>query len=144
MSATATGPGAPPAGIPASIQVIIASMTPQEASEASRPEEILASVLHGLALATPDPAGRLAMARYLAARNPRFGIHPDSLTPDDLTDQALAAHTASVLALKRLLDARARTAALAPFGAAPGGPAAEASGIGRHISNFDLASALEL
>jgi hypothetical protein len=134
-------------------------LAPGQLMAASQAQDKLAAILHGLALATPDPRQRLAMAQHIAARNPQFGIHPDSLTPEDLTNQGIAGHIASILAAKQQIDSGARAAAATQAPAAapdprsqpaqpPSPPAASPppphSGALRQISNSDLRKALGL
>jgi hypothetical protein len=115
--ATSVGGRADPREVQ-SIQDHIAAMSPSQRQAASQAQEQFATILNGLKLQTTDPRQRLAMAQHLAGLHPEFGIDPNAISPDDVTDQGIAGHVAAALFLKSQLDA-------APAGersALPGSP----------------------
>jgi hypothetical protein len=129
---------------PASIQDHIASMSGDQRLAAGRAQEQFAAILNGLKLQTTDPAERLAMARHLAGLHPEFGIDPNTITTDDVSDQGLARHVATALGLKgQLEDANARQQAggVAPWGPVQGA-ATSYSSPSHALSDDDLIAAL--
>ena len=70
--------------------------------QASRRVEQLAAVLNGLGGASPNPNVRLSMAQHLAATTGL--MDPAKITLDDVTDQGIAAHIASVNSIERALQ----------------------------------------
>jgi hypothetical protein len=131
---------------PPTVQDQIASMSGGQRLAASRAQEQFAAILNGLKLQTTDPAERLAMARHLAGLHPEFGIEPNAITADDVSDQGLARHVAMALGLKGQLEdanARQQVGGAAAWEAVQGAAPTNSSP-GHALSDDDLIAALRI
>ena len=84
----------------AHVRTQIAGMNAPQHAAATRTQDQVAAILHGLLLKSPDPEVRLSMARHIAGLHPELGIAPQAITRADVTDQGLAEHLAAVMALQ--------------------------------------------
>jgi hypothetical protein len=89
----------------ADLQARIDQMTPQQRVAASQAQEQFAAILNGLKMQTTDPGQRLDMARHIAGLHPEFGIQPETISPDDVSDQGIAMHVAAAMSLKARIEA---------------------------------------
>jgi hypothetical protein len=116
------------------LQPQIANQSDQERQGAAQRAEAITAMLQGLRASTADPQQRLRMAQHVAATAPSLGIPPGKITINDVTDQGIAGHLATVISLQRQIqmqDQRVRTwrsraqgASTAPVGTRPPPPQA--------------------
>lgn len=91
----------------------IAGLSAAQRAQAADANQKVAAVLHGIQGASQDPAERLRMAQHVVTQHPEFGIQPESLTMEDVTDQGIASHVASAMTVQEML-AQSKPVSVAP------------------------------
>lgn len=90
----------------------VSQLNDQQRAAAADFADQMGGIVHGIAARTQDPAQRISLIQHLASVEPRIaavldhaGINPATLTPQDVSDQSLAAVFESMQGLKASLAA---------------------------------------
>lgn len=97
------------------VHASIAKLDDHQRALVQRRNEQLGSILLGARHATADVNERLAIAQHVASLHPEFGIKPEQITLQDMSDAGIDTHLAAVRTLDDVI-AQHKPVAVAPGG----------------------------
>jgi spore germination cell wall hydrolase CwlJ-like protein len=87
-----------------SIAQHVATLSETQLKVAQQRAGIIAGVLHSVQESTSDPALRQSILQKMVSNHPEYGITPDKITPDFVSDQAIAGFVGQTMSAQQQID----------------------------------------
>ena len=86
------------------IQQHVATLSSDQLALAQKRAGVVAGVLHSVQVATSDPNQRLSILQHIVTQHPEYGISPNSITPDMVSDAGIAGYIGQTMSVQQQID----------------------------------------
>jgi spore germination cell wall hydrolase CwlJ-like protein len=86
------------------IQQHVAQLSETQLKVAQTRAQIVGGVLNSVMHSTSDPAQRVSILQHIASQNPQYGINPNSITPDMVSDAGISAYIGQTMSAQQQIE----------------------------------------